>query len=116
MVYVISSTREYSDGPRSVPTESEDKKFRSNAELDKYAEDNNLCIVPAHVRKARAIGRVSYRYQPALKEVLEVELMRNIEGLAREVQEKHSEYSWVKCLRIAKKALQKKEKGNGKKG
>lgn len=113
MVEVISSTREYSDGPRTCPSEPDGVKFRSNAELDAYAEKNGLCIVAAPTRR-KSTGCTSYKFHKELGEVMEVGFMRNVEALAREVQEKHPEYSWVKCLRIAKKALQKEAKGNEK--
>lgn len=115
MVFINTPTREYTHGPQRSPTEAADQTFNTNRELDEYAEKNELVILEgARVKRASAGGTV-YRYQPDLKEMMEVGLMRNVEGLAREVQEKHSEYSWVKCLRIAKKALQKKEKQNEKK-
>jgi len=115
MVHVISSTREYSSGPRSSPSEPDGVKFKSNAEMAKYAQDNNLNIRESPWVQSRKAGRTTYRYHPVLKEILEVDVMRNLEGFAREVQEKHPDYSWEKCLRIAKKAVQKEEKTNGKK-
>lgn len=114
MVYINTPTREYTSGPRQCPTEPDDVKFSNNREVEAYAEKNGLAILESPTRKRQRVGSTTYRYQVDLKEVMEVNLMRNVEGLAREVQEKHSEYSWVKCLRIAKKALQKKEKGNAK--
>lgn len=113
MVYVNTPTRDYTHGPQASPTEPEGTKFNNNRELEKYAEERGLTILEAPRHSRRSV-RTTYKYQRDLKEVMEVGLMRNVEGKAREVQEKHPEFSWVKCLRIAKKALTKKEKRNEK--
>ena len=114
MVYINTPDREFTHGPQRSPTEPDDVTFRTVREVDEYAEKNGLRIIEGGGRRDSS-GRTSYKYCAELEEVLEVGQLRNIEGFAREVQEKHPEYSWKKCLRIARKAQQKEERHEGKK-